>query len=334
MENNALNTTQNIPKSSRNFVKLSSYLYECCLEYLNRRKCSEKTKLLYTSELESIFKQDVLTQQLYNKVYSKGNWYKSVLKLITKTCEHFDIPSYQYKIIKPLKKTRHNPQVWSENDIIKMISNIEQYSLLVACAYYIGAGLRFSSAIFLNWDDFLWEDWLLDKTKTGKCNIHAKGDKDKVLIVDPILMNRLYIIAENKNKLFQGIPYKNSAENKYLFIKTIDLEELAIKYRKQNFENVLDSKKEEINVKERVRIEMIRKKHYLVDYKLRKLSNHFNGKHIKFHSIRSSRATNLLKKGFKLMTIKEQLMHESIATTEIYLNLENRDIEDEFNNKL
>jgi integrase len=204
----------------------------------------------------------------------------------------------------------------------------------MACSYYVGAGLRFSSAIMLSWDDFLWEDWVENKTKFGKCNIRAKGDKDAVLVVDPILMNRLYNLAERSGNLFMGIPYKNSVKDLYLFVKRVELEALEGLYKKQNFENVLDSKVEQINVKERSKVEMIRVKHYLVDYKLRKLSTFFNGKHIKFHSLRHSRATNLLKKGFKLMTIKEQLMHNSISTTEIYLNLSNVDIEDEFNEKL
>lgn len=320
--------------STRKFIELSPYLYDCCLEYLRRRKCSEKTKLLYTKELESIFKRQILTQQFYNSIYSKGNYYKSVLKLITKTCEHFDIPSYRYKTIKPITKPRHNPQVWSEENIIRIASNIEDYGLLVECAYYIGAGLRFSSALFLNWDKFMWEDWLLDRTKVGKCDIFGKGDKDKILLVDPILMNKLYNLAQNRGKLFQGIPYKNSIENKYLFINQSEIDELEEKYRKQNFDNVLDSKKEEINVKGRATLEIIRKHHYLVAYKLKKLSKLFNGQRIKFHSIRHSRATNLLKKGVKLLTIMKQLMHNSIATTQIYLNLEDSDVEKEFNDKL
>ena len=124
------------------------------------------------------------------------------------------------------------------------------------------------------------------------------------------------------------------SENQYLFIKETELDELETKFKKQNFDNILDSNNEEVNVKERARIEIVRKKHYLVDYRLRKLSKIFNSKRIKFHSIRHSRATNLLKKGVKLITIKDQLMHNSIATTEIYLNLENSDIENEFNDKL
>jgi len=315
-------------------LELTPELYDNCLEYLRQRKCSEKTRLLYTKELDNIFKSKTLTQTLYNRVYSKGNYYKSVLRLILEVCNYFEIPFPKYKVITPIKKRRPNPQVWRETDILRMASNIEYHGLLIECAYYIGAGLRFSSAIFIKWEDFHWEDWLQDKAKTGKCDILAKGSKEKPLLVDPILMNKLYKIAIDKGKVFQGIPYKNSSEDTYFFIRENDLKEIEAGYRKENFQSVLDSNKEQINVRDRARLEIIRKKHYLVDYQLRKISGLFNGKRIKFHSIRHSRATHLLKRGFKLLTIKEQLMHNSIATTEIYLNLENRDVEDEFNEKL
>ena len=97
---------------------------------------------------------------------------------------------------------------------------------------------------------------------------------------------------------------------------------------------MLDDSGLKYRIKEKSRNEIIRKKHYIVDYRLRKLAKVMNVKNIKFHSIRHSAATNLLKKGFKLTTIKDQLMHESISTTERYLNLSNMDIEEEFNGKL
>jgi integrase len=320
--------------NQNNPIQLDPSLHNSCLEYIRRRGLSEKTKVLYEKELNNIFKDRELTQTSFNKIYSKGNYYRSILKLILNTCEHFDIPSYKYKVIKQIAKRKHNPQVWSENDIIKIIDSVEDYGLLIACAYYIGAGLRFSSAILLSWNDFIWEDWIQDKLKTGKCKIKAKGGKEKVLRVNPILMDRLYNLAKEKGKTFQGIPYKNSVEDKHLFIKQSELNDIMDSYKKQNFQKMLDCRGQEVNVKARSEIDLIRKKHYLVDYKLRKLSKLFEGKKIKFHSIRHSSATNLLKKGFKLITIKDQLMHESIATTEIYLNMENSDIEKEFDEKL
>lgn len=320
---------------NKNFIRLDRELYNLCIDHMNTPFISEKTKVLYRSGLDKIFKKDLLTQHWYNEWYQKGNYYRSILKLICDVAEFNDLGDYKYKVMKIRGRNKiPKPQHWHENDILEMFEKIEDYGLLLECAYYIGAGLRFSSAIMLKWDDFIWDDWVKDMSKMGKCEIHAKGDKDKVLMVNPILMRRLHNIARTRGKLFQDIPYKNSAENLYLFITESELLEQEEKYRKINFEHMLDGDKEKIMIRERARNEVIRKKHYLVDYKLRKLAKAMNKKSIKFHSIRHSAATNLLKKGFKLKTIQDQLMHNSISTTERYLNLENLDIEQEFNKNL
>lgn len=320
--------------NDKKFIELSPELYNRCLEYMKGRGLGEKTKMVYTKELDNIFKNTTLTQSIYNRIYSKRGYYGSILKLITDTCKHFDIPSYKYKAIKMIKQPRKRPQVWSEYDINRMIENVEDYGLLISCAYNIGAGLRFSSAIMLSWDDFNWEDWIHNKSRVGKCKVTAKGAKHKDLIVDSRLMNLLHSIAKGRGKTFQDIPYKNSVENKYLFIKKVELDALQSEFRDKNFQKILDSSGGQINATEMAKIEMIRKKHYMVDYRLRKLSKMFNNKRIKFHSIRNSKATSLLKKGFKPITIRNQLMHNSISTTEIYLNLTDIDEENEFQEKL
>jgi integrase len=285
--------------------------------------------------LNKLFKSQTLTQQLYNSIYLKGNYYRSVLKLICDIAEFYDIGDYKYKVMK-VRGRKKSPytQVWSESLILEMASKIEDYGLLIECSYYIGAGLRFSSAIMLRWDDFEWDDWINNMDKMGKCKIHAKGNKYQTLIVNPKLMVKLYNIAKKRQKLFKNVPYKASCEDLFIFVSINTLKKLEEKYKKENFENMLDGNINRTRIVEKARNEVIRKKHYLVDYKLRKLAKKMNLKSIKFHSIRHSAATNLLKKGFKLKTIQDQLMHNSISTTERYLSLENIDIENEFNEKL
>ena len=320
---------------NKNFIQLTPELYNSCIVHLNKPHISEKTKGLYRAEIDKLFKFKQLSQERYNSIYSKGNYYRAVLKLVTDVAEFYDLGDYKYKVMKVRERKKiPQPQVWHENEILEMASNVEDYGLLIECAYYIGAGLRFSSAIMLKWDDFIWEDWIDNQDKMGKCNIHAKGDKYKTLMVNPILMQKLHNLAKNKGKLFKNIPYKASTDNLFIFVDRNTLSEIEEKYKKENFDNMLDGNKNKIRVVEKARNEIIRQKHYLVDYKLRKLAKQMNKKSIKFHSIRHSAATNLLKNGFKLKTIQDQLMHNSIATTERYLSLENIDIENEFNNKL
>lgn len=319
------------------FTKLTPHLFEKCKEYLGRRGLSEKSNQLYLSVLEGIFKKDLLTQTLYNEMYSKGSRYKAVLNIIKNACYHFDIPFYNYKIIKRKPTRRKPPQIWSENVILKIANVIEDYGLLVESAYYIGAGIRFSSAIFLKWEHFRWEDWIQDKAKSGKCLIFGKGGKEKYLDVHPILMNKLYNLARDKGKLFLGIPYRNSSESTYIFIKQTELEEIKERLKKQQFNEMLEVNGGYLmkrDVQELSKNELIAKMHDRVAYKLKKLKPLFNGKNIKFHSIRSSRATNLLKNGFSLLEISKMLMHEDITTTQIYLDIEDAEITKKFNEKL
>jgi len=315
------------------YIQLTPELYQKCLDFMSQRKLSERTKDLYTKELDRIFNYPQLTQAQYSRIYSKGNFNLAILKLILDTCKHNDIPIYNYKAIKPVRKRRPIPQTWSENQILRLAEEIEDYGLLVLCSYYIGAGLRFSSAIMLSWEDFDWEDWVKDKSKNGKVFIRAKGKKEAKLIVDRILMQKLHDIAARDGKLFLDIPYKNRVEDKYLFIKKVDEEALMTVFRRRNFDKMLENDQNKINVQDRVKNEIVKKKHYLVDYKLKKL-NHLFGKKIKFHSIRHSRATNLLRKGVSLVTIQKQLMHSSLTTTQLYLNLIDVDMEQELENKL
>lgn len=324
---------ENNPK----FIPLTPYLFKRCKEYLGRKGLSEKSNELYLSVLENIFKKETLTQSLYNSVYSKGSRYKAVLNLIKNTCYHFNITSYNYKIIEKKRSKRKAPQVWSEEDILKITDEVEDYSLMVEAAYYIGAGIRFSSTLFLKWEHFKWEDWNKDKTKAGKCLIFGKGGKEKYLDVHPILMNKLYSLAESKGRIFLGIPYKNSAENTYIFIQETELKEMKDRLHKAEFNSMLELTDKPLmkrNINELAKNELISKMHDRVAYKLRKIKPLFNNKNIKFHSIRSSRATNLLRKGFSLLMISKMLMHDSIKTTQIYLHIEDMEITNKFNENL
>lgn len=328
---------ENDGKNQSKFTPLTPQLFEKCKEYLGRRGLSEKSNQLYLAVLEDIFKKERLTQNLYNDVYSKGSRYKAVLNLIKKTCYHFDIPTYNYKTIEKKPSRRKPPQVWSEKEILNIASEIEDYGLLIESAYYIGAGIRFSSAIFLKWEHFRWDDWNADKTMAGKCLIFGKGGKEKYLDVHPILMNKLYSIAENKGKIFLGIPYRNSSENTFIFISSTELEEIEDRIKKQQFNDMLEVDSGYLmkrDAQELSKNELIAKMHDRVAYKLKKLKHLFNNRNIKFHSIRSSRATNLLKKGFSLLEISKMLMHEDIKTTQIYLDIEDSEITKKFNEKL
>ncbi len=324
-------------KMQPKFTPLTPQLLEKCKMYLELKGLSEKSNQLYLSVLEDIFKREILTQTLHNEVFKKGSRYKAVLNLIKNTCYHYDIPFYNYKDVEKKQHKRKPPQVWSEEKILKLANYIEDYGLLVESAYYIGAGIRFSSAIFLKWEHFGWEEWNKDRNKAGKCLIFGKGDKQKYLDVHPILMNKLYRVAEDKGKVFLDVPYQNSSESTFIFISFTELEEMEKRIKDKYFNDNIDINGGYLmkrNAQELSKNELIAKMHDRVAYKLRKIKHLSNGIIMKFHSIRSSRATNLLKKGFSLLEISKMLMHEDIKTTQIYLDIEDSEITKKFNEKL
>jgi len=315
------------------FMALDDDLLGKTIAYLNQRKLSEKTKQQYHEVLKQLFKRDRLTQTLYNEYYVKGSRFKAVLNLILDSARHFDIPVYKYKTI-PYKKIRPSkPHIWTKKQIQRIVNEIEEYGLLIECAYYIGGGLRFGSAIMLKWTDFLWEEWLEDRSKAGKCDIFAKGNKQEYLDVDPYLMNKLYNIAKNSRKLFGGIPYRNFAGEHYMFFNESELDEVVARIKKEQLDLILDAPNQiiEIDVKTRARNELITHLHKRVDYRLLKLKSSFDGNKIKFHSIRHSRATHLLEMGFDITEIQKMLMHRDISTTQIYVNVSRNRITNKFN---
>lgn len=310
------------------YIILDQSLKDKCIAFLSFRNLSEKTKELYSSVINDLFKQEVLSQKVFDKYNSKGASYKAVLKVILNTCEHYSIPSYNYKVIKSIQKRPKKPIRMSEEDIINLSHKIEDYGLLIRCAYYIGGGLRFSSAILLKWEDFLWKEWINDPDSVGKCDILAKGNKEDFLDVDPILMKELYEKAKKEERLFQGIPYLNYGGSPYLFIDSSELDKAIEQVKKQRFEEMLRLNGESLpkmDIDKRAKNIIIKKMHDRVNYKLRKLKDSSNKK-IKFHAIRHNKAMNLLKEGFKLAEIKEMLMHKSILTTQIYINPDKQEI--------
>jgi integrase len=317
-------------------MALDEQLYHKTINYLNKRKLSEKTRELYGDVLAKLFQKEYLTQTLYNEYYYRGQRYRAVLKLVIAAAEHYDIPIYKYKEIPfvPDKPKKH--QVFSEKQIQRMVREIEDYGLLIECAYHIGGGLRFSTAIMLKWTSFNWEEWLENRSLAGKCDVFAKGNNDDSLDVDPYLMNKLYSIAKRNNKLFQGIPYRNFRGEHYMFFEEQDLNKLIKHYQDIAFNNNLDQKEDIIKVETtiRARNDLIAKLHKRVDYRLRKLKDSFDGKKIRFHSIRHSRATHLLRKGFDITEIQEMLMHKNILTTQIYVEADREQITNKVNKLL
>ena len=322
--------------NKRKWIELTDELKKLCLLYLDKKNYAEKTRLLYSNQIENIFTKPILTQRYYNTIYDKGYLYRSVLKLIIAAMEYNDLPVYKYKHIPQIVKPRKTPQVWSDAEIQKIISHHPDNKgrLMISCSYYIGAGIRFESTIYLKWSDFNWKEWIIKQESAGTCFIHAKRGKEATLPVDKSLMKQLYNYARTHRKFLYGTP-NDFNNDQYIFIDKYELKEYIelAKKNKWNKENLeMETGKTKIDYKELGKVLYTKKFHDRFNYQLKIISkSYFNNKKVKFHSFRSSRATNLLKKGFNIVEIKDLLMHSTIQTTQIYLNLTNIDLQNKFN---
>jgi len=316
-------------------IVLDAYLRHKCELYLIGKKVSQSTKDQYMSIMDSLFTEKVLTQSVYDSLYKKKGIYRAVLKLIKDTCIHNDLPTYPYKNIDSVKEGRKLIVRYSEKEILDISNKIEDYGLLIRTAYYVGGGLRFSSVILLKWEDFKWEQWLKDRQGVGRCDVlFVKRGEQGQLDVDPLLMEELHALAKSQGKMFNDIPFKNCRGNPYIFISDVELKEMEESVKKENNLKMLEANGEEwlkADVKNKALNMMIKKMHQRVDYKLLKLKSLFGDKKIKFHSIRHSKSTNLLKMGFKILDIQKMLMHKNLSTTELYVDVAQEDITSKYN---
>ncbi len=329
------NSDENISKPKREFIILNDLLYNKCLEYMRLRKLSMKTYDLYSRVLKTLFSNNkLLNQAVYNSIYKKGNYFKAVLKLIEETSKHFDLPLYDYKKIKQKTPQRKIPQFWEKGEIENIIKIIEKQNQKLAyimkCSFLCGAGLRFSSALFLQWSNFNWFEWVQDKTKNGKVFIQlAKGQKQQTLPVERKLMQELFDLSVLKGKCPAGIPYNPNMLNlvhDYIFVDFIKLNKFEEEIEKENKENLLTKNQ----IKERAINKYIRFEWYKLDHILKTISLKNLNKKFKFHSLRHSRAKYLLDMNFSLLEISKMLMHTNLETTRIYLQISDGEIQNKF----
>jgi site-specific recombinase XerD len=143
---------------------------------------------------------------------------------------------------------------------------------------YQGA-LRRAEVPTIRINSFLWEEFLKDITKPCKLKIKGKGDKDRIVLVNPSTAEKIF------NK----------------FAERYDFEEF------KNSPTFLFSKnKRPISTKDIWKI-------------IHNGSKEAIGRDIRPHELRSSRATELINMGVQIHDVKNYLGHSSIGTTEIYL---------------
>lgn len=260
------------------------------------RSLFKKHKVLNTETLRSIMKG------------VKHHHQRACLTMINLYCYENNIP---FNIIVPgiKKKPSKLPDLLSPEEIKAMITSAPYpYNLCIRCIFNMGAGLRISEIIKLDWNSINWLDWLADKESYGIAKIKAgKGSKDRIVNIPKNLMNDLYKYAQEKKLLNElRIPIGNmifefGEENKRDFFK------------KDLFQRDFNSWKHEY----------VKSKYNWFRYNiLQKCCEKALNKHIKIHSLRHSRATYLYEvEKVPIEKIKVLLGHSSINTTMLYTKI-------------
>lgn len=150
---------------------------------------------------------------------------------------------------------------------------------------YQGA-LRRDEVITIKINSFKWMRWIEDLTQFCQLIVKGKGDKERVVLINPETAEKILTHYVNKHKMQDMEQIRNfSNSNSYLF--THD----GKPYSK-----------------------------FFVWKLVNKVSKKVLDRAIRPHELRHARATELERMGVPIRDIKNYLGHSSLATTEIYLH--------------
>ena len=278
------------------------------------KKMPFNTFRTYGYTIKRIFKNHrVLNKQIINKLLKefKHQNQRAVLVLIKKYCYDNDI---DFKIIIPSVGRQKNKRTIktipiSEIDIIIKAAP-KPYDLMIKCIFKIGGGLRVSEAIKLCWGNFKWANWLKYR---GNGGVEIKNSKtgDRLITVPKALMEEVYEYAKKKRVLNEfGIPVGGMLFNFNKYYKSEFKKEL----RQHNLEKWKD-------------LYLQHAYHWFRHNILKKHCEKAVGHPIRIHSLRHTRATQLLNdKDVPIEVIQKLLGHKEITTTMVYAEVLNKHI--------
>lgn len=226
---------------------------------------------------------------------------RAVLYIINNYCFDKGI-DFRLLIPKIKVKPRKMPEILSLEEIKVMIDSAPHpFNLAIRCLFNMGAGLRISEIIKFSWSNIRWADWLSNQENYGIALIKSgKGSKDRVVNIPSNLMKDLYSYAKEQNNLNENqiptggmiFPMGNS------------------EWKQELKETNLDQWKNEY----------LSYAYFWFRYNiLHKYCEKALNKHLKIHSLRSSRATYLYEiEKVPIERIQLLLGHSSISTTMIY----------------
>ena len=211
---------------------------------------------------------------------------------------------------RPAKSVKHIPVVFTHDEAMTVIGNLEGIYQLIAQLLY-GSGLRISECLRLRVKD-------VDFGMNHIVVRDTKGYKDRVSILPELLRQKLRLQIDYVKSLNQ-IDSAEGAGEVYLPYA------LARKYpnaaRSLAWQYCFPAKNISIDPRSSVR----RRHHVLTQSAQRQIRRAIEragiNKRASSHTFRHSFATRLLEAGYDLRTIQEYLGHADVKTTEIYTHV-------------
>ena len=268
---------------------------------------SKNTIASYSNMLDRIFKSyKVLDKQSSKQMLKRWNKKTKIRAVLAKLNDFFDYNDINYntKLPKSERNPRHIPDIISRDELKKVLENIPEIGkLIISCIFNIGAGLRISEVINLEWKDIDWSSWSLEN-KTITCKIrNSKRGKDRIVPIPHFTTSDLYEYAKDIGKLDEeGVPtggkifdFGSSTFNTQL--KILDKEQWEYQYVIHSYDFI---------------------RYNIINRYFNKIKN----KHITAHSLRHSRASELFNNyNIPIAKIQAWLGHSDISTTMIYVHL-------------
>ena len=242
-------------------------------------------------------------QQFYNRLskeysYSQIKYLNSVLKtffnwsidsgyVLRNPCLKVDIKGDKSKVV---QSKRNEVEILTEEEINKIKNYIKGTDMELLILLDLATGLRQGELLALNWEDID----LINKTLTVNKSV-----------------KEVYIYEDENYRHIETIFQVPKTQNSF---RTISIPDVLISVlKKENDKNGL--------VFHNTDGEPLRAKN--VSYQWKKILKECNIPHKKFHAIRHTYASMLLKNGVDIETVAELMGHSAISITQIYLHSSN-----------
>lgn len=250
-------------------------------------------------------------QQFYNRLskeysYSQIKYLNSVLKtffnwcidsgyVLRNPCLKVDIKGDKSKVV---QSRRNEVEILTEEEINKIKDYIKGTDMELLILLDLATGLRQGELLALNWEDIDLSNKTLTVNKSVK---------------------EVYIYEDENYRHIETIFQVPKTQNSF---RTISIPDVLISVlKKENNKNGL--------VFHNTNGEPLRSKN--VSYQWKKILKECNIPHKKFHAIRHTYASMLLKNGVDIETVAELMGHSAISITQIYLHSSNNQKQDAVN---